>query len=94
MQLSFLVHHQADNVAVAVEDIAAGSNAQGRFRDQPGDMQFIVSDSVPLGHKFAIRAITKGADVIEYGVTIGMATSDIAEGQSVHVHNLKGKRWA
>jgi altronate dehydratase len=94
MQLSFLVHNQADNVAVAVEDIAAGTEAQGRFRDQPGDMQFKVSDAVPLGHKFAIRSMHTGDDVIEYGVVIGRATSDIAVGQSVHVHNLKGKRWA
>ena len=94
MQLSFLVHHEADNVGVAVEDIAAGSDAQGRFRDQPGEMQFKVIDAVPLGHKFATRPILSGEDVIEYGVAIGLAMSDIAVGQAVHIHNLKGKRWA
>lgn len=93
MQLSFLVHHEADNVGVAVEDITAGSEVLGRFRDQPQEMRFTMVEAVPLGHKVATKAISNGEDIIEYGVVIGVATSDIAVGQAVHVHNLKGKRW-
>lgn len=93
MQLSFLVHHEADNVGVAVEDIAAGSEVLGRFRDQPQEMRFTMVEDVPLGHKVATRSIVSGEGVVEYGVIIGLATSDIAVGQSVHVHNLKGQRW-
>ncbi|HEX7405663.1 MAG TPA: UxaA family hydrolase [Candidatus Nanopelagicaceae bacterium] len=93
MQLSFLLHHESDNVGVAVEDIAAGSEVLGRYRDQPEEMHISMLEAVPLGHKLATRAISSGEDVIEYGVTIGAATQDIAVGQAVHVHNLKGKRW-
>jgi altronate dehydratase len=93
MQLSFLLHHESDNVGVAVVDIAAGTEVVGRFRDKPQEMRFAMLESVPLGHKLATQPIRKGADVVEYGVVIGLATSDIAVGQAVHVHNLKGKRW-
>lgn len=93
MQLSFLLHHESDNVGVAVVDIAAGTEVLGRFRDQPQEMRFTMLEAVPLGHKLATQAVRKGEDIIEYGVVIGLATSDIAVGQAVHVHNLKGKRW-
>lgn len=93
MQLSFLLHHESDNVGVAVVDIAAGTEVLGRFRDQPQEMRFTMLEAVPLGHKVATKAVRKGEDIVEYGVVIGLATSDIAVGQAVHVHNLKGKRW-
>ncbi len=39
------------------------------------------------GHKYAIRDIPQGADVIKYGMPIGHATKHIAAGEHVHVHN-------
>ena len=41
------------------------------------------------GHKYAIKPISKGENVIKYGSPIGHATCDIAEGEHVHTHNLK-----
>jgi SAF domain len=41
-----------------------------------------------------LRDIEAGDQVVKYGVAIGLATSDIRAGQHVHVHNLKGQRWA
>ncbi len=41
------------------------------------------------GHKYAIRAIAAGEDVVKYGMPIGHATVDIAVGEHVHVHNVK-----
>ncbi len=41
------------------------------------------------GHKYAIRAIAAGEDVVKYGLPIGHATADIAVGEHVHVHNVK-----
>jgi altronate hydrolase len=40
------------------------------------------------GHKYAIRPIPAGEDVIKYGMPIGHATHDIAPGEHVHSHNL------
>lgn len=41
------------------------------------------------GHKFALRDISVGEEVIKYGYPIGKANCDIAKGSSVHTHNLK-----
>ncbi len=41
------------------------------------------------GHKYAIRPIKMGENVIKYGAPIGHATCDIGVGEHVHSHNLK-----
>ncbi len=47
------------------------------------------TESIPAGHKFALRDIAKGEYVIKYGEIIGRATSDIQKGEWVHTHNVK-----
>ena len=41
------------------------------------------------GHKYALRDIKAGEDIIKYGNPIGHATSDIKAGEHVHTHNVK-----
>ena len=41
------------------------------------------------GHKYALRDIKAGENVIKYGQPIGHATEDIQKGDHVHTHNLK-----
>ena len=41
------------------------------------------------GHKYAVRDIRCGEDVIKYGMPIGHATEDIVKGCVVHTHNMK-----
>ena len=43
---------------------------------------------IPAGHKFALRDIAEGEDVIKYGYPIGHATCAIAKGELVDHHNL------
>ena len=40
------------------------------------------------GHKYAVREIKNGENVIKYGMPIGHATGDIKVGEHVHVHNV------
>lgn len=40
------------------------------------------------GHKYAVRAIAVGEQIIKYGMPIGKAMADIAVGEHVHVHNM------
>ena len=47
------------------------------------------NESIPAGHKYALRAIKTGEYVIKYGEIIGKATQDIAQGEWVHTHNVK-----
>ncbi len=91
---SFLVHMPDDVVGVAVEDIEPGPAILGRVHNGGGDITLDAIDPIPLGHKIALRNIPEGEPVIKYGTAIGRATRDIATGQHVHVHNVKGERWA
>ena len=41
------------------------------------------------GHKYAVRDINSGENIIKYGNPIGHATEDIKAGEHVHTHNMK-----
>ena len=41
------------------------------------------------GHKYALRDIKAGENIIKYGNPIGHATCDIKAGEHVHTHNVK-----
>ena len=43
---------------------------------------------IPAGHKFALRDIAEGEDIIKYGNPIGHATRDISKGELVDHHNI------
>lgn len=72
--------HPDDNIVIALKDLETGARLPDL--DQPLPQQ------VARGHKIAIRDIALGEKVVRYGQTIGVATSAIAPGEHVHVHNL------
>ncbi len=43
------------------------------------------------GHKFAVKDIPQGEDIIKYGFPIGIATAAIKSGEKVHTNNMKTK---
>ncbi|MDD6995416.1 MAG: altronate dehydratase family protein [Candidatus Borkfalkiaceae bacterium] len=47
------------------------------------------SESIPAGHKFALKDIAAGEYIIKYGEIIGKATQNIKKGEWVHTHNVK-----
>ena len=91
---TFLIHRPGDSVGVATQDLKSGAAVIGRYRDSDKQLDLVAQDEIPLGHKVAVGDLNEGAKVIEYGVEIGVATAAIRAGQHVHVHNLKGQRWA
>ena len=48
-----------------------------------------VEINIEDGHKYALRDIKCGENVIKYGYPIGHATCDIKKGEHVHTHNVK-----
>jgi (2R)-sulfolactate sulfo-lyase subunit alpha len=88
----FLGHLAGDTVAIAVRDVEPGPR-RAAFLDETPAVALDVTAKIPSGHKVALRDVAAGAEVVEYGVGIGLATSDISTGDCVHVHNLKGSRW-
>lgn len=93
MPHKFLVHAPGDAVGVAVEEIKPGEQVTGIVLRDRSLHNVTVRDPIPLGHKLALRPISRGERVIEYGEVIGEALADIAPGQHVHVHNLRSVRW-
>ena len=41
------------------------------------------------GHKYAVRDIKEGEEIIKYGQPIGIAVCDVKKGEHVHSHNMK-----
>lgn len=91
---TFLIHKPGDAVGVATEDFSSGEAVTGRFRDSSDSVELVSKADIPLGHKIAITALKAGDVIVEYGEEIGVAKQDIEPGEHVHVHNLKGQRWA
>ena len=71
---------EADNVAIAVQEIAAGTEIM------PG---VVTKSVIPQGHKIALVPIPKDAPVIRYGVELGYALDDIEKGQWINEHMLR-----
>ena len=72
-----------DNVLVTRARLRAGETIS------VGGQPVVVAQDVPLGHKLAKRAINPGEKILKYGAPIGSATTAIALGAHVHVHNIK-----
>lgn len=75
--------HPADNVAVAISDLAAGTGVE------VGAREVVLADDVPAGHKLALAALPEGAEVVKYGFPIGRASAAVPRGGWVHSHNLR-----
>jgi altronate dehydratase small subunit len=79
-----------DNVASLLADVLKDEMVQAQLGDK--FLEFQMKDSILFGHKFALKLIKKGEDVIKYGEIIGRATQNIAGGCHVHVHNVESLR--
>ncbi len=90
MKKNALIIKFEDNVATVIADLAAGETAMAIVEEQ--DQEFTVIDPIPFGHKFAVKDIHQGEDILKYGSVIGRATSDIKVGEHVHVHNVESLR--
>jgi altronate hydrolase len=83
-QSNAVIHHEDDNVAIAVRPVAAGEavvvKAEERVR---------AAEDVDVGHKIALGPIAGGGRVYRYGEPIIEATEAIEAGAWVHVHNTR-----
>ena len=73
-----IIINALDNVAVALTDLKKGEVHEG----------VTLANDITKGHKFALKPIKKGENVIKYGNPIAHATEDIAVGEHVHTHNV------
>lgn len=87
---SAVLMNENDNVATVLVDIEAQIFVTASYGDKKLNVKLL--QSIPFGHKFAVGSIKKGEKIYKYGEIIGVASSDIATGEHVHVHNLEGTR--
>lgn len=73
-----IVINPLDNVAVALCDLVHGAIYEG----------VTLKEDITKGHKFALRDIRRGEQVVKYGNPIAVATQDIPAGSHVHTHNV------
>lgn len=78
-----IVLAKSDNVAMVTADVRPGISVLAN------GAAIAVLEPIPFGHKIALSAITVGADIVKFGVPIGRATTSIAAGEHVHVHNIE-----
>jgi altronate hydrolase len=76
----FIRLHSRDSVVVAIEELSPGTALP--------EIGVVCKDTIPLGHKVAVKAIAVGEPVRKFDQIIGFATQAIAAGEHVHVHNM------
>ncbi len=71
--------HERDNVAIAIQDIAAGTRIEDGLT---------ANQDIPQAHKIALCDIPQNGEVIRYGVVLGYAKDDIRKGDWINEHML------
>ena len=85
-----IVINEKDNVATLISDVKAGDSVIVRMGNKEDKMT--VKNDIKFGHKFAIRLIAEGDEIIKYGEVIGRATASITVGEHAHIHNIESMR--
>jgi len=83
-QSNAVVHHEDDNVAIAVRPVGAGEAVVVKAEERVK-----AAEDVDVGHKIALCSIASGGMVYRYGEPIIEATEAIEAGAWVHVHNTQ-----
>ena len=83
MHHSVLQLDSRDNVLIALTDLKAGEQVE--FAGQG----YVLPKNVPAKHKFAMRNLAIGDDVVMYGVLVGQAVTPIAAGELLTVSNIR-----
>ncbi len=74
--MDYIRINPADNVAVALADLKAGTLVEG----------ITLKTDIPQGHKITLRPLKEGDDVIKYGYPIGHVTRSVEAGEWID-HN-------
>lgn len=83
---NIVVLAEGDNVAVAVRAIMPEETAYTAF-----GVSVRAAETIPMGHKIALRPIAAGEKIVRFRVPVGIATADIPAGALVHVHNVRSQ---
>ncbi len=77
--------HPADNVAVALKDLSAGTKVL------VDDLEITLLEDVPQAHKVALQTFNQDELIIKYGCPIGHALRTIEFAHRVDQDNIRTK---
>jgi altronate dehydratase small subunit len=80
-----------DNVATALRDLSKGETVTVMLNDITYSV--ILREDIAFGHKYALRDISPGQEILKYGLPIGKALDEVRAGDWVHVHNCRSERF-
>lgn len=83
MPADYLQVHPGDDVVVALRDLPPGGSVK------VNGSSVALQHAIPAKHKAATRAIRAGERVRMYGILVGRAVHDIAEGSLISTQNLQ-----
>jgi altronate dehydratase small subunit len=89
-QKELLIMSPEDNIGVIKLDITKGHEIH--IRSENLEDRIKVLEDIPFGFKIAIKDISKSETILKFGHAIGVASTPIAKGELVHVHNVEGLR--
>jgi len=75
--------HPNDNVVVALKDLKKGESVVLHADT------FELIENIPAKHKFYTEDLSKGSEVIMYGVLVGKVTQDVKRGGCMTTENLR-----
>lgn len=79
----YLQINPKDNVAVAIAPLGAGSTVVINGEE------IKLKHDIPAGHKFALKHLAEGDNIVKYGYPIGHAVREIEEGGWVNEKNIQ-----
>lgn len=80
-----------DDVATALTSLEAGQRVDVDLDDVVH--KTLLLEDIEFGHKYAVRDIAQGEEILKYGLPIGKALADIRAGEWVHVHNCRSEHY-
>jgi Altronate dehydratase len=80
----FVLLHEADSVVLARVPVSPGMV----WNSPDGTLAVPARERIEMGHKMAIRPISRGETLYKFGQPMGFATQDIPAGGWVHTHNV------
>jgi altronate hydrolase len=83
MQRKTLKIHPADNVEVALTDLAVGTEVLC------DGQQIVLKNNIPGKHKFALKSFEPDDNIIMFGVLVGKAVTQIPVGGLITTENIK-----
>ena len=91
MKAQAILINAQDDVATALTDLQEGESVAVALADV--SVTVTLGEDIKFGHKYALRDIAEGEEILKYGLPIGKALSDIQAGDWVHVHICRSVRF-